>query len=423
MGSAFAEVTVNVVAGAVAQRSRMEAVKVMFYAFRDRAEGVSDGGHEMGLIQFDNHTERLLDLTNRLDLFERIVDDMAVRGTTAIYSSIVEAAAMLEPRFREDPRIDLRVLVLTDGQNNAGEAPEAALRAVNGIGAVVDAIIVGDQPDANLRRIVSATGGECWQISDLGEGFELLEAESVVSLRARRGGAEKPPFEPRPEVALHMLEERSITQGAAVQRSIVEASAVQNVTLVDAASLVRDSAAAEAATGGGAVAKRVMKELRDVAAGNDSVWMHSGEGVHVFPSPDNLKLWRALVEGPAGSPFEGAVFALRIVIPDDYPFKPPRITFDTPVYHCNINDAGNVCLDILQDRWSPALTVPKCLEAIRFLLKDPNPNDAMRQWIAELTLAHLKTEGGDTRYVEKVRESVQQHASRTVGEWRQLWGC
>merc|ERR1719456_1811697 len=116
---------------------------------------------------------------------------------TAIYSAVVEAANMLEKHFQQDPRLDLRILVLTDGQSNTGVPPTTALEAVNRIGAVVDAIIVGDSPDANLRKIVSATGGECYQIGSLGEGFELLESESVVSLKARRGGSEKPPFKER----------------------------------------------------------------------------------------------------------------------------------------------------------------------------------------------------------------------------------
>ena len=59
-------------------------------------------------------------------------------------SAIVSAAEMLEPVFRTSPATDLRVLVLTDGDNNTGANPRQALAAVNEIGAVVDAIIVGD---------------------------------------------------------------------------------------------------------------------------------------------------------------------------------------------------------------------------------------------------------------------------------------
>merc|ERR1712072_31135 len=123
-------------------------------------------------------------------------------GQTAIYSSIIEAVNMLRRHHTAESQTDLRILVLTDGQNNTGASPEEALEAANQIGAVVDAIIVGNSPDANLRKIVSATGGECYQISSLGEGFELLEAEGVVSLRARRGGQEKPAFKKRETVSL-----------------------------------------------------------------------------------------------------------------------------------------------------------------------------------------------------------------------------
>merc|ERR1711970_56396 len=99
MGAPFAEVTLNVVKGttksSVAERTRMEAVKAMFYAFRDRVESMGQGSHQLGLIQFDNHVEQMLDVTARLDRFESIVDDMQKRGQTAIYSSIVEAVSML----------------------------------------------------------------------------------------------------------------------------------------------------------------------------------------------------------------------------------------------------------------------------------------------------------------------------------------
>merc|ERR550537_692790 len=76
MGTPFTEVTLNVVKGAVAERTRMEAVKAMFYAFRDRVDNVDKGSHQIGLLQFDDRVETLLDTTPRLELFEAIVDDM-----------------------------------------------------------------------------------------------------------------------------------------------------------------------------------------------------------------------------------------------------------------------------------------------------------------------------------------------------------
>merc|ERR1712151_293491 len=145
-------------------------------------------------------------------------------------------------RFSPESSIDLRILVLTDGQSNTGIMPEAALQAVNKIGAVVDAIIVGDRPDANLRKIVTATEGECYQINNLGEGFELLEAEGVVSLHARRGGVDKPPFKLREMIDFGTASESTMTRGAAVKRAPVLAQKFAMKAVVDVASMKDDAA-------------------------------------------------------------------------------------------------------------------------------------------------------------------------------------
>ena len=59
------------------------------------------------------------------------------------------------------------------------------------------------------------------------------------------------------------------------------------------------------------------------------------------------------------SPYAGGVFFLSITFPVDYPFKPPKVSFTTKIYHPNINANGSICLDILRDQWSPALTISK----------------------------------------------------------------
>merc|ERR1712093_511496 len=233
-------------------------------------------------------------------------------------------------------------------------------------------------------------------------------------MRARRGGTDKPPFKMRETVNFGTISEKSMTQGTAVQRAPVLAPDLATKAVVDITSIDKNVSASSIS---GSATKRVLMELKQVASGSTGVWMHSGEGVHVFPAPDNLQFWRALIEGPANSPFEGGVFALNVIVPDNYPFQPPRITFETPIYHCNVNDSGKICLDILQDAWSPSCSVPKCLEAIRIMMKNPDTNYALRQWIADLTIAHFKYDGTDTpdtRYFDKARECTRKDASTTV---------
>ena len=97
---------------------------------------------------------------------------------------------------------------------------------------------------------------------------------------------------------------------------------------------------------------------------------------------DDLHQWNATIIGPSDSTYEGGIFKLNIHFPMNYPFKPPKCTFITKIYHPNINNAGSICVDILKHNWSPALTISKVLLSICSLLTDPNPDDPLMPAIA-----------------------------------------
>eukprot|EP00210_Caulerpa_lentillifera_P006416 g6128.t2 len=109
--------------------------------------------------------------------------------------------------------------------------------------------------------------------------------------------------------------------------------------------------------------------------------------------------------GPADSPYAGGVFFVSISFPPDYPFKPPKVMFKTRVYHPNVNSQGSICLDILKEQWSPALTISKVLLSVCSLLTDPNPDDPL---VPEIAHIH-KTDR--SRYESTAREWTQKYAT------------
>ena len=125
-------------------------------------------------------------------------------------------------------------------------------------------------------------------------------------------------------------------------------------------------------------AKRITKELNDLI---------KEPPCNCSAGPDETKdqfHWKASIMGPEDSPYQGGVFFLNIQFPADYPFRAPKCTFVTRIYHPNINSNGSICLDILKDQWSPALTISKVLLSISSLLTDPNPDDPLVPEIAQL---------------------------------------
>ena len=123
--------------------------------------------------------------------------------------------------------------------------------------------------------------------------------------------------------------------------------------------------------------KRIGTELKDLQKDPPS-------NCSAGPIGDDLFNWEGCIFGPEDTPFHGGMFKLAIHFPVDYPFRAPHIKFVTKIFHPNINSSGLICLDILKDKWSPALTISKVLLSICSLLSDKNPDDPFVADIANL---------------------------------------
>lgn len=103
---------------------------------------------------------------------------------------------------------------------------------------------------------------------------------------------------------------------------------------------------------------------------------------------------RALTLALADTPFEDGSFRLTLTFTDAYPNKPPTVRFVSRMFHPNIYNNGELCLDILQNRWSPTYDVAAILTSVQSLLNDPNPSRWVKVWWQLLTLQSGQRRGG-----------------------------
>lgn len=124
-------------------------------------------------------------------------------------------------------------------------------------------------------------------------------------------------------------------------------------------------------------------------------------GVSASPLPDNVMTWNAVIIGPADTPFEDGTFRLAMAFDEQYPNKPPTVKFTSDMFHPNVYGSGELCLDILQNRWSPTYDVASILTSVQSLLNDPNISSPANVEAANLYKDHR------SQYVKRVKQTVE----------------
>ncbi|KAL8608455.1 Ubiquitin-conjugating enzyme E2 C [Nucella lapillus] len=125
------------------------------------------------------------------------------------------------------------------------------------------------------------------------------------------------------------------------------------------------------------VSKRLQLELR-------TLMMSADPGVSAFPDGDNLFKWVGTIEGAKSTVYEGLQYKLSLEFPSGYPYQAVAVKFATPCYHPNVDDHGNICLDILKEKWSALYDVRTVLLSIQSLLAEPNNDSPLNSHAAEL---------------------------------------
>lgn len=149
-----------------------------------------------------------------------------------------------------------------------------------------------------------------------------------------------------------------------------------------------------------AATRRLQKELQGIREAAVS----SFRDIRVDES--NILVWQVLIV-PDKPPYNKGAFRIEINFPAEYPFKPPKITFKTKIYHPNIDEKGQVCLPIINaENWKPATKTDQVIQSLVALIEEPEPEHPLR---ADLGQEYQKD---PKKFFKNAEEFTRKHAEK-----------
>ena len=134
-----------------------------------------------------------------------------------------------------------------------------------------------------------------------------------------------------------------------------------------------------------------------------------------LPDENNFFEWRLSIIGPSDTPYKDGLFFLTLKFPENYPSYPPKVTFDTPIYHINVASIGGgsilgepASLTILR-AWSPNFKVRDIIISIYSLFYMNNIDCAFSSDMAE------EFRNNKSLYEKKIKYFTRKYANPMIG--------
>ncbi|KAG6642742.1 ubiquitin-conjugating enzyme E2 22-like [Carya illinoinensis] len=131
------------------------------------------------------------------------------------------------------------------------------------------------------------------------------------------------------------------------------------------------------------VIKQLAKELKNLDESPP-------EGIKVGVNDDDFSTIYGDIDGPAGTPYENGVFRMKLLLSHDFPHSPPKGYFLTKIFHPNIANNGEICVNTLKKDWNPSLGLRHVLIVVRCLLIEPFPESALNEQAGKMLLENYE---------------------------------
>jgi ubiquitin-protein ligase len=411
-------------------KTREDVSKILFHTLMDKLVSL-ELSHAVGLLAFGSDLTPIA-ITRE---YERFHDELgrldARENRTKLYDSVLAAGSMIEKYVLantadiDHTTLQKRIFVLTDGDDNASEhKPWEVAEYLQEQQIMLDAIPVAGTNHV-LQALTTASGGLCFDVLTEEQAMALFENEATLHVRYRE--MVKDP------IAVPMIKSDAVFQVMLGQRTAVAPvrevrvavpqtvfaptmTAAQARSASEAAAASSDGVAGARSRAGRGATARVLKEYAALMRNLEQASSESERFCSVDINSDDVTRWKVYLKNMA-DPYCGGTWLLSVAFPTDYPYKPPAVRFVTPIYHCNVNSAGGICLDVLKESWSPALSISSVLVALQQMLAAPNADDPLDAFKAQVYRDKRE------EYFKQARAHTLRHASDSVEELQAVYGA
>ncbi|KAG1173148.1 hypothetical protein G6F70_001202 [Rhizopus microsporus] len=175
------------------------------------------------------------------------------------------------------------------------------------------------------------------------------------------------------------------------------------------------------------------KAIKLIAKELEKLQSDPPEDIQVIANEESLTELHCWIRGPDKTPYEDGYFKIKLVFDENFPDSPPKGYFMTKIFHPNVSDKGEICVNTLKKDWKPELGIRHVLLAIKCLLIVPNPESALNEEAGKLLLEQyedyakrarlytsIQAKSGKSQYLllveqrQKENQSDQQEASKTL---------